>query len=301
MAGGRAEPIRQSDVAASSPWAAHLDVAKLQHSPLGGFLVKSAGFDRVVDLQEALKKELALDLGAVESVTLHGVGERGIEAVLLVRGRFQELDLASFPQAAQPGESAVAIHEGPQWNGQQTYLALRSDTELVGGTSIRAVRDGLALLAGQKKSWAERNLPAKQAGVISTATAQLALDMEHIGAELGFEAEFTKSLRRAWLLVGSREEDVEVTLLLDSVDAESLALVRSQLTLLTAALTSGPDTPPEWRALAAAIRVETDGNWISDRVSAPPQDTTRLLQSLGPLFNGEANRPVSSESPDLPR
>ena len=293
---GWAEPVRQADLNAASPWAAHLDVAKLQDSPLGAFLLKTAGFDRVLELENAMKEQLSLDLNAIESVTLFGSGEQGRETAILLRGKFGEMDLSALPIAKDaPAHHGIRIHEGPRWQQSSFFLARRSETELVTGTSLPAVRESLDLLAGRQKSWEGIALPDHASEELASATALLALDMARLGSELKFEADFTRSARRAWLLIGSRDEQVEVTVLVDSTDAEGLAYLRSQLGVLTMMLASGQDVPPARLELVKALRIETKENWMTVKISAPPEKAAEFLQSLEPLFREAPAQPISSE------
>ena len=48
LASGLADPVRQQDIGAGSPWAAHVDLAKLDDSPLSSLLFEIAGFDRIM-------------------------------------------------------------------------------------------------------------------------------------------------------------------------------------------------------------------------------------------------------------
>ncbi len=70
LATGIADPVRQQDIGASSPWAAHVDLAKVNDSPLSSLLFEIAGFDRIMQLQKVLKEKLAIDVKTAEGVTL---------------------------------------------------------------------------------------------------------------------------------------------------------------------------------------------------------------------------------------
>ena len=63
LAPGIADPVQQQDIGAASPWAAHIDLAKLDDSPLSSLLLEIAGFDRIIQLQNVLKEQLAIGAG----------------------------------------------------------------------------------------------------------------------------------------------------------------------------------------------------------------------------------------------
>jgi len=299
---GRADPERPASPPAESPWAAHLDVAKLQGSPLGTFLVETLGFDHVREVQDALKEELKLDLSMVESVTLSGAGEKWQETAIALRGKFEAVDLSALPVVHDAGLLRQGrIHRGPRTHGSALFLARLSAREMVAGTSLEAIRDSLALLDAQQASWEQADLVDHVRTELAAATAALALDMERIGAELQFEADLTRSVRRAWLLVGTRGKEVEVTVLVDSTDGEGLNYLRDQLDILTTMFMVGEDVPPEWLELVRALKIDTQGHWLTLKVSAPPDKATRFLRSLAPLFQEESGpepgtgRPASTD------
>lgn len=296
LASGSAEPVRQQDISSSSPWAAHVDLAKLNDSPVSSLLFEIAGFDRILELQKILKEKLALDLKAIEGVTLFGSGDRKRETAMIVRGKFENLDLSGLP--AVPGGATyhgAQVHQGPQWQKGSLFLARCSSTELVAGTSLQAVRDSLDLLVGQSGSWHDVPLPDHARTELNSATALLALDMKPLGNELQFEADFTRSIRRAWFLIGSRDDQVEATVLIDSTDAEGLTYIQNQLKVLTLMLKSRQDIPPASLELMTALKVDTQDHWMTAKVSAPPDKAAELLRSLGPLFQKEADQPKPAE------
>lgn len=291
-----AGPIRQLDLSVTSAWAAHLDVAKLQDSPLGELVLGTVGFDRVLELEVALKEELSLELNAIESVTLYGAGEQGRETVVLVRGRFDEIDTDILPLAeGAPSYRGVVLHKGPQWQEASLLVGCRSKTELVAGTSKEAIRESLDVLAGRHHSWERTAVPEHARKELASATVLLGLDLEALGAELEFEADFTRSVRRAWFLIGSREERVEATILIDGTDAESLARIRSQLDILSMILAGGEDASAAPLGLLSSLQIQSQGNWLTVKVSASPEETAQFLKALAPLFQEAAVPPGSSK------
>jgi hypothetical protein len=299
---GRSDPDRPASPPAESPWAAHLDVTKLQDSPLGTFLVETLGFDHVREVQDALKEELKLDLSMIESVTLSGAGERWQESAIALRGKFEAVDLSALPVVQDAGLLRQArIHRGPRTHGTALFLARLSAREMVAGTSLEAIRDSLDLLETKRTSWEQAGLVDHVRTELAGASAALALDMDRIGAELQFEADLTRSMRRAWLLAGTRGKEVEVTVLVDSTGGEGLNYLRDQLGILTAMFMAGEGVPPEWLELVQALKIDTRGHWLTLKVSAPPEKATRFLRSLAPLFQEEPGaesgtaRPASTD------
>ena len=79
-------------------------------------------------------------------------------------------------------------------------------------------------------------------------------------------------------------QEVEATLMIDSTDAEGLLFLQKQLQLLTVFLVSQEAAPAIWLELAGAIKVETQGNWMTLKVAASPEKATVFLKTLRPLF-----------------
>jgi hypothetical protein len=295
LAPGIADPVQQQDIGAASPWAAHIDLAKLDDSPLSSLLLEIAGFDRIIQLQNVLKEQLAIDVKAADSVTLFGSGKNSQETAVIVRGKFESLDLSGLSAAPGGPYRGVGLHEGPQWQAGALFLASPSASELVAGTSLSAVREALDVLAGRQKSWRGVSLAEHAKKELNSATVLLALDMKRLGGKLEFEADFTRSIRRAWFLIGSRDDQVEATVLIDSTDAAGLAYLQTQLQFLRVMLKSQEGVPPAWLELMSALKVETKDHWMTAKVGAPPEKSAGLFRSLGPLFQAEAKQPTPAE------
>ncbi|NRB27550.1 MAG: hypothetical protein HRU37_07705 [Roseibacillus sp.] len=295
LATGIADPVRQQDIGASSPWAAHVDLAKVNDSPLSSLLFEIAGFDRIMQLQKVLKEKLAIDVKTAEGVTLFGSGENSQETAVIVRGKFESLDLSGLSSAPGGTYRGVQLHEGPQWQTDALFLASPSASELVAGTSLPAVREALDVLAGRQKSWQGVSLTEHAKKELNSATALLALDMKRIGGKLQFESDFTRSIRRAWFLIGSRDDQVEAAVLIDSTDAAGLAYLQTQLQFLTVMLKSQEGVPPAWLELMSALKVEAKDHWMTAKVGVPREKAAGLLRSLGPLFQTEAKQPTPAE------
>ncbi|HJM65253.1 MAG TPA: hypothetical protein QGF50_16175, partial [Roseibacillus sp.] len=130
---------------------------------------------------------------------------------------------------------------------------------------------------------------------LNSASALLALDMKRIGGKLQFESDITRSIRRAWFLIGSRDDQVEAAVLIDSADAAGLAYLQAQLQFLTVMLKSQEGVPPEWIELMSALRVEIKDHWMTVKVGAPRKKAAELLRSLGPLFQTETKQTTPAE------
>ena len=282
---GMADPIQQTDISAKSPWAAHLDAEKLRTSPLGRFLEETAGFERVVQLENSLKEKLSLDPDAIEGVTLFGSGKEWKETALLIRGDLESVNLEAFLLVKG---SLGQIHQGPEWHGKPLYFAKHSGKELVGGTSIQAVRDSLEVLDDPKgKSWQGVELTERAEGKLASSLAVLALDMKRIGTELDFEADLTRAAKNAWFTIGSHDEDVEVSVMIHSTDAEGLLFLQNQWAFFAAMMMSGQEYPAEVREMVGAVKIETHDHWMTATVSAPPEKIAKFLESLKPMFRDE--------------
>lgn len=275
-----ASPFRLSDLETKSPWIAHIDAAKLRTSPLQSFLAETGGFDQFLELKASLKEKLSLDLEAIEGVTLLGSGNQWKETSILVRGDFQSNDFNSLPTA---GDSA--IHRGPTLGKKPLFLTKHSERELVVGTSVQAVRDGLDTLAKPAiQSWGNSDLTDHIRSKLSSTTALFAIDMKTIGKELKFEAELTRAMRSAWFLIGSRGNDIEVTFLINSSDSEGLTFLSERWTLFSTMLVSGKETPQGVRESMAAQKVEMHKQWMTITMTAPPKKAAGFLDALGSLF-----------------
>jgi len=280
-----AEPVRPGDVGSDSGWAAHLDFEKLSDDPLEGFLVQVAGFDRILQLQTVFKEKLGVDWKSVGGVTLFGAGERRRETAMVLRGDFGGVDLANFPvDETIPRYHGVSLRQGPDWQQCPLILAIHSEREWVAGTSLQAVKDSLDLLAGRVVSRSLAGLSDEAAKELKSSAAMLALDMKKLNSELQFEADFTRAIQRAWFLIGSRDDLVEATLMIESTDRDGLVFLQTQLQVLTTLLKSRPDSPAVWLELTGALEVETRGNWIMVKVAASPEKSGKFLKSLRPLF-----------------
>jgi hypothetical protein len=291
-----ADPVRHRDISSDSLWAAHLDFTRLNDPPLNGFLHQVAGFDRILQLQRALTDQLAIDWESVGGVTLFGSGDRLDETAIILRGDSEKIDLTNLPIAENlPVYQGVSLRQGPVWQQTSLILAKPSNQELVAGSSLQAIKDSLNLLAGQKESRSEAVLPEDAANKINSAAAMLSLDMKRLNTELQFEADFTRAIQQAWFLIGSRDDLVEATIMIDSTDAEGLAFLQEQLQLLPALLSTQPNPPQVWFELAGAMEFETKGQWMTLKVAATPEKAAAFLKSLGPLF---VNAPESSNQGD---
>ncbi len=282
---GSAEPVRHRDISSVSPWAAHLDFSRLRDSPLNGFLLQVAGFDRVLQLQTVLKEKLAIDWKSLEGVTLFGSGDRSNETAIILRGDFEKNGLTSLPIAKNlPRHHGVEFRQGPDWQQSSLILARHSDQEWVAGTSLQAAKESLDLLAGRKKSRSAAALTKGATNELKSAAAMLSLDMNQLNGQLQFEADFTRAIQQAWFLIGSRDDLVEATLMMNSTDSEGLVYLQNQFLVLTTLLKSQPSSPAGWLELAGDIEVETQGNWMTLKVAASPEKAAIFLKSLGPLF-----------------
>ena len=288
-----AEPVRHQDISSTSPWAAHLDFTKLSHPPLDGFLLQVAGLDRVLQLQKVLKEKHAIAWESVEGVTLFGAGDRLSETAIILRGDMEKIDLTSLPIAKNlPLHHGIKLRQGPNWQESSLMVARSSDKALIVGTSLQAAKDSLDLLAGRKKSRSSATLPADAANELKSAAAMLSLDMKKLNAELQFEADFTRAIRQAWFLIGSRDKLIEATVMIHSTDGEGLLFLQKHLNLLTALLLAQPDPPATWLELAGAIKIKTHGNWMTLKVAASPEKAAVFLKTLESLF---VNAPDSSK------
>ncbi len=280
-----AKPFQHQDTSATAPWAAHLDLTKLNSPPFDGFLLQVAGFDGVLQLQAVLKEEIAIDWQSLEGVTLFGAGEHPSETAIILRGDLEKADLSRLPIANEiPPYHGVQIRRGPEWQKSPLIFAKQSNKEWVAGSSLQAVKTSMDLLADRKESGITATLTEEAKKEVQSAAAMFALDMKKLNGELQFEADFTRAIQRAWFLIGSRGDLVEATLMIDSTDAEGLLFLQKQLQLLPVLLMSKQDCPAIWLELAAAIKVETKGNWITLKVAASPEKAAAFLKSLGPLF-----------------
>lgn len=282
-----------------SPWAAHIDVAELRDSPLAEFLGNTLDLDQLLPMQNSLKDKLRLDSKTIESATFLGVGKKLRDTAVLLRGKFETIDLNTLPDANGSAEGdQIRIFEQTQTNEPPLFLARHSAGELVAGTSLEAAENGLSLLATKRESWDEVGLSDHARTKLSTAIVSLSLDIRRIGVELEFEAEFSQSIQRAWLLAGTHGEDVKLTLLIESNDTQELNLLREQLNLLTMMAISQKDAPAEWLQMTQAIKVETEDGWMTAEVIAPPAQLSRFLQSLTPLFEEEVKPATPTEAPE---
>jgi hypothetical protein len=280
-----AEPVRHQDISTLSPWAAHLDLTKLNDPPLDGFLLQVAGFDRVLQLQKVLKEKHAIDWDSVEGVTLFGADDRLNETAIILRGDMEKIDLTSLPIAKNlPLHHGIKLRQGPDWQESSLMVARASDKAWIVGTSLQAAKDSLDLLAGRKESRSSVTLPEEAANELKSAAAMLSLDMKKLNAELQFEADFTRAIRQAWFLIGSRNDLIEATVMIHSTDGEGLLFLQKHLNLLTALLMSQPNPPATWLELAGAIEIKTRGNWMTLKVAASPKKAAVFLKNLEPLF-----------------
>ena len=278
-------PIQDGDVGTDSSWSAHLDFERLGDAPLDGFLVQVAGFDRILQLRAIFKEKLGVDWELVNGVTLSGAGVRSGEAAMVLRGDFGRVDLTSLPLNEElPIHQGTSLRTGPDWLKKPLILATYSDTEWVAGTSLEAVKDSLDLLAGLKRPGSSNGLDDQVTHELKSSAAMFALDMKKLNGELQFEADFTRAIQRAWFLIGSRKEEVEATLMIESTDREGLVFLQKQLQILSAVLNSQSDSPSIWLELTKAIEIETRGNWLTVKVAASPEKSAAFLKSLGPLF-----------------
>lgn len=279
------EPFRHQDTSSTTPWAAHLDLTKLQRPPLDGFLLQVAGFDRILQLQTVLRKELAIDWQLFEGVTLFGAGDQLSETAIIIRGDLKNADLTNFPITNKIAPyHGVQLRQGPEWQKSPLIFARQSDNEWIAGTSQQTIKNSMDLIAGRMKGGSVDHLSADAAKEIEAAAAMFALDMEQLNGELEFEADFTRAIQRAWFLIGSKNDLVEATLMIDSTDAEGLLFLQKQFQLLPVLLMSKQDCPAIWLELATAIRIETKGNWMTLKVAASPKKAAEFLKSLAPLF-----------------
>lgn len=289
-------PIRLSDLDTKSPWIAHIDTAKLRTSPLRSFLAETGGFDQFLELKASLKDKLSLDLQTIEGVTLLGSGDQWKETSILVRGDFQSNDFASLPVVSDPGGSPnLLVHQGPKMGDKTLFLTKDNEKELVVGTSLQAVRDGIGALEKRStQSWGNSNLTDQIRSKLSSATALFAIDMQTIGKELKFEAELTRAMLSAWFLIGSKDDDIEVTFLINSNDAEGLTFLSERWTLFSTMLVAGSETPAGVRESMAAQKVEMHEQWMTITMTAPPKKAAGFLDALGSLF---AEKPASITTP----
>ncbi|MFT6863163.1 MAG: hypothetical protein ACJAVK_001724 [Akkermansiaceae bacterium] len=280
-----AEPVQDQDISSTSPWAAHLDFTKLSDPPLEGFLLQIAAFDRVLQLQTVLNEKLAIDWKSVEGVTLFGAGDRSSETAIILRGDIEKIDLTSLPIAKDlPLYHGTKLRQGPDWQESSLTLAKASDKAWIAGTSLQAAKESLDLLAGRKESRSSATLPEEATNALKSAAAMFSIDMKKLNPKLQFEADFTRAIRQAWFLIGSRDDQVEATIIIDSTDAEGLLFLQKHFKLLTALLMSQPETPATWLELAEALEIETHGNWMTLKVAASPEKSAIFLKTLGPLF-----------------
>lgn len=287
---GLAEPIRHEDLGAGSAWAAHLDVTKLRGSALEALLRKETGFDRLVELQQTLDRQMSLDLEAFESVTIFAAGKNSRDTAVLLRGDFKKANL-SHSEGAKRKEDyrGHTIYEITKWHRHPVFLARRSQTELAGGTSQQAAHEVLDLLDGRTKSWEPPAANDKVKAQLAAATVTFVLDVERIGKQLQFEAEFTRSLRHAWFLIGSEKEDVKFTTLIHSKDAEGLVLLRQQLQGLMMMLTLQEEAPAGLAEVLRGVAIETQDDWMTLKVSLPQEKAPQFLKTMGGMFQGKSN------------
>lgn len=287
------EPVRHQDISSTSPWSAHLDFTKLSDPPLDGFLQQVAGFDRVLQLQSILREKHAIDWKSVLGITLFGAGDKLSETALIIRGDMEKIDLTSLPIAKNTSpHHGIKLRQGPDWQESSLMVARASDKAWIVGTSLQAAKESLDLLAGRKKSRNPVTLPEAAVNELKSAAAIFSLDMKKLNAELQFEADFTRAIRQAWFLIGSRDDLIEATVMIHSTDGEGLLFLQKHLNLLTALLMSQPNPPTTWLELAGAIEIETRGNWMTLKIAASPEKAVVFLKTLEPLF---VNAPDSSK------
>ncbi|YCM44797.1 hypothetical protein V2O64_02035 [Verrucomicrobiaceae bacterium 227] len=291
---GMAAPVQHRDISLESPWAAHLDVTRLSDPALEGFLLQVAGFDRVLQLQTVLKEELAIDWKSVDGVTLFGAGGQSRETAVILRGDLGGVEQARLPIVKNvPSYRGIPLRQGPVWGTNSLILARHSNQEWVAGTSLEAVKNSLDLLAGRKDSRKSGTLTKHAASELQRSAAMFALDMEKLDGELKFEADLTRAIQRGWFLIGTRDDLVEATLMIESTDTEGLLFLQKQLQMLTVFLKSREESPAVWLELLAALEVDTRGHWMTVKVAATPEKAAVFLKSLGPLFMKSPEEPDS--------
>lgn len=295
---GHADPMRHGDLGAKSAWAAHLDVTKLRGSALESLLRKAEGFDRLVELQQTLDEEMSLDLKALQGVTIFAAGKDSQDTAVVLRGNFENANLSPSDETNRNRESVHrghSIYEITKWRQSPVFLARRSKSELAGGTSPEAAREVLDLLDGQAKPWSPFAVSEGVRTQLASATVSFVVDVERLGKQLQFEAEFTRSLRHAWFLIGSQEEDVQFTTLINSRDAESLLQLRQQFQGLLMMLSLQEDLPEGFAEMLKGVQIETRDHWMTLKVAVPPEKAPQFLKSLGGMFrekskDGEGRR-----------
>lgn len=292
-----ASPIRLADLGTRSPWVAHIDAAKLRTSPLRTFLAETAGFDQFLRLKGSLKDKLSLDVETIEGVTLLGSGKKWSETSILIRGDFELNNFNSLPVVDdESGSENLLIRQVPELDKRSLFLTKYSGKELVVGTSVKAVRDGVGILRNPTtKSWATADLTDDIRAKLDSAIALFAIDMKTIGAELKFEAELTRAMRSAWLLINSRGDDIEVTFLINSSDSEGLTFLSEKWTFFSTMLVAGQETPQAVRDLMVAQKVEMHEQWMTVTMAAPPKEAAQFLKTFGPLFGQEPKKTTSPE------
>ena len=280
-----AEPVRHRDLNPASPWAAHLDVAKLGDPAIEDFLLKVSGFDRVMGLKAIFNDQLALDWRSITGVTLYGVGEKATATAIILRGNFAGARLDQLTNEEDlPVCDGIQLKRGPEWQGHSLIIAVRSDKEWVAGTSVKAVQDGLDRLAGRAEAGKAPVLTPFAAKELAASAAMFAIDMKKINGQVDFEADFTRAVQRGWFLIGSNDDLVEATVMIESTDAEGLAFLQQQLQASIGLLSSRTDLPSVWRELAGAVKIDQRGNWMTVKVAASPDQSVTFIKSLEQFF-----------------
>ncbi|MFT6180909.1 MAG: hypothetical protein ACJAQT_003661 [Akkermansiaceae bacterium] len=292
-----ASPIWLADLGTRSPWVAHIDTTKLRTSPLRNFLAETAGFDQFLQLKGSLKDKLSLDVETIEGLTLLGSGKKWRETSILIRGDFALNHFDSLPVVDdKSGSENLLIRQVPELDKRTFFLTKYSGKELVVGTSVQAVRDGVGTLREPApNSWATADLTDDTRAKLGSAIALFAIDMKTIGAELKFEAELTRAMRSAWLLINSRGNDIEVSFLINSPDSEGLTFLSEKWTFFSTMLVAGQETPQAVRESMAAQKVTMHGQWMTVTMAAPPKEAAQFLKAFGPLFGQEPKKTTSPE------
>lgn len=275
------------EVRAESFWMAHLDTAAMRGTPLERFLDKLAVGASVHDLQQQIANHLGIRDLKLGSTTFMDSGDPGTHAVMILRGDFSEIAALDNPTDPTMHRGKTIAH-GPQWQGAPLYLARISPNQCVVGTSRRGVERAIDRLDGVGASWQGVEAPPE----LRSAALVFALDMARLGALLDFEAELTRSLQRLWVVAGTRGDDVEFSISLESGDPIRLGEVERQLLSLLPLLAAKSHDAGINAPAMPRINVETQGRWLKLSLQAPPDQIAAFLNGLAAVLDGPP--PVTS-------
>lgn len=273
-------------IGGSAKWVAHLDVARLRDSALGGVIMNQLYKEEATRKIEAFQTIFGFDPRKdIHSITLFGIDDQEANSALMMDASLDQEQLLTLVRANDDYTSSTyqdrVVHgwvDREKGESEPTYGSFVNDSTLVVSKNRDAVREVLDALAGEGHNLAESGTFQDLPGESSTSLLVAAASLAGMGDARPQAAVIENA---SWLMLSLGEEGNKVvgSAVLGAADRETAEQIASVARGMIALAMLGRTENAALADLAEAALIEATDSQVLLQVSLDASEVIEHMES----------------------